>query len=138
MKKFSIHLFGMLAFVILCCFACTDHEPNPEVLPVVKTVEVTFNSQTGKPLFHLRIESTGNVGITEYGVAYLLAPFGNNPADFTPTVDGPKVVFDLPGTVGDHSKSAPFTDAEVEVYFYRSYAKLQNGNVIYGDIYSGD
>ncbi|WP_041734768.1 hypothetical protein [Dyadobacter fermentans] len=140
MRTISIRSLGILVFAFFWCVACTDHEPQqPQVvLPVVKTGASTFNSQTQTPTFHVQIESLGNVGITEYGIAYLLAPNGSNPANYNPTVSGPKVIFDLPATVGNHSKPAPFTDQQVDVYHYRAYAILQNGNVVYGEKFADD
>lgn len=140
MKSLSLRYLGMLVFLLLCCVACTDHEPQqPQVvLPVIKTVAATSSPPTYDPVFRLEIESLGNVGITEYGIAYLLAPDGSNPADYTPLATGTKAIFNPPATVGVHTKPAPFTDAQVEVFYYRAYAILQNGMTVYGEVYGAD
>lgn len=130
MKQLSLRFGGLLAFVFLLCFSCTDHEPGRQ--PRVFTVEAVTTPTAPAVSFRLTIEA-GDFPITEYGVVYSLKENANdNVFNTTPTVADTKVIFPLPATNGQHTKVenvVPF----VEMY-YRAYAIVDGGAVIYGDV----
>lgn len=130
MKHLSIRIGGLLAFVLLFCFSCTDHEPGRQ--PRVITGEAVATPTAPAVSFKVIVEA-GDFPIVEYGVVYSLKENANdNVFNTTPTVADTKAVFPLPATNGQHIKVenvVPF----VEMY-YRAYAIIQGGAVIYGDV----
>nr|WP_295931648.1 hypothetical protein [uncultured Dyadobacter sp.] len=130
MKQLSIRIGGLLAFVLLFCFSCTDHEPGRQ--PRVITGEAIATPTAPAVSFKVIVEA-GDFPIVEYGVVYSLKENANdNDFHTTPTVADTKAIFPLPASNGQHIKVeqvAPF----VEMY-YRAYAVVQGGAVIYGDV----
>lgn len=140
MKKIAIAL--VLAITLFANFSCSDHE-IPLDPPIIETL--TYNLiptrvAEGRDVvlqWWLRFETLGTIPITEYGIVYNAGIEGET-VGVTPLV------------TDSLSKEIPFSDVAVvddgifeihginafEIIYYRAYAKLNNGQVIYGDIFS--
>ena len=134
MKRISYPITGLLAFFLLFCLSCTDHEPSgPIVAPKIKTLQIINTEEVNGAVglnFRILIEELGNVPVTEYGVVWKVQK-DNQQA--TPTVNDSKTVFPMPFTLGQHSK-LEFNVQTQQPYvfmFYRAYAILENGTVVY-------
>jgi hypothetical protein len=98
------------------------------VAPKIKTLQI-INGSTGLD-FRILIEELGNVPVTEYGVVWKVQ---KDNQQVTPTVNDSKTVFPMPFTLGQHSK-LEFNVQTQQPYvfmFYRAYAILENGTVVY-------
>jgi hypothetical protein len=137
MKRISYPIIGLLAFFLVLCWSCTDHEPGsgPIVTPKIKTLEIVggevVNGAEGLN-FRILVEELGNRTVTEYGMVWKVQ---KDNQQITPTINDSKTVFSMPFTIGEHSKlefniqnQKPYVDL-----FYRAYAILENGTVVYGD-----
>lgn len=137
MKRISYPITGLLTFFLLFCLSCADHEPGngPVVAPKIKTLEIidgeVINGVEGLN-FRILVEELGNTTVVEYGMVWKVQ---KDNQQVTPTVNDSKTVFSMPFTIGQHSKhefniqnQKPYVDL-----FYRAYAILGNGTVIYGN-----
>lgn len=130
MKSLSLRYLGMLVFLLLCCVACTDHEPQVKTYSSVTTILVEQQSD-GNHLFEISINSLGNVPIKEFGIVYSLQLTPNSPYNATPTINDSKLVFNQATTVGGHSmKSTLPTFSGIAI---RAYAIHQDDVVVYGE-----
>ena len=126
--------------MFLFAFSCQDHR-DPEPLAEdarLRTLEITNPGQIINDLnFRMSFEKLGARPITEYGV--LLSFKATNSGEFsaTPTLGNEfssPLKFDGAASVGEHiklQKSIGFDD--FKTLYYRAYAKLGNGNIIYGE-----
>lgn len=112
--------------MLLMAFACTDHNmPGPPQLETLIT-EMNCNASF---TYKLNVKESGNMRVVEYGIVYS----GTAPINPTPTVDiNAKTIFseaftDGPKTQLGYSLCVPET-------YYRAYAILENGTVVYGNI----
>jgi hypothetical protein len=105
------------------------------VTPKIKTLEIVggevVNGAEGLN-FRILVEELGNRTVTEYGMVWKVQ---KDNQQITPTINDSKTVFSMPFTIGEHSKlefniqnQKPYVDL-----FYRAYAILENGTVVYGD-----
>jgi hypothetical protein len=134
MRRSFFHLAIVFIGLLFANFSCEDH-----VVPVreaqIKT-EGNAYVQGGPTLWELRLSFTelGNVPIIEYGVVTATSPIFT--PSFNPTVADSKVIFPLPATLGLKTRIA-IKPVAIIVY-YRAYAILQNGTIVYGETFSDD
>jgi hypothetical protein len=122
---------SMLAFSTgICAFSCQDH-PVADTPAQIKTQKLTFN-QYPNAIFHVEFQTIGTVPILEYGIVYTARSGKTLEINKTPTILDNKIIFTTPALAG--SVSHPFVlDESTAEMFYRAYAKLQDGVVLYGD-----
>lgn len=138
MKHLSIRIGGLLSFVLLFCFSCTDHEPQPEtaVPPVIKTIETRLNYKPES--FYIvgaELESKGSRAIKEIGIVYSLR-FNNNPSfHAVPTLSDTKVVSGTnPENAGIYKTGHTLPVSSFERMYYRAFAILSDDTVVYGNV----
>ncbi|CAG5067712.1 hypothetical protein DYBT9623_00433 [Dyadobacter sp. CECT 9623] len=132
-KTTSLSLCLFLS-IFLMAFSCADHVvPNTPELPEIQTLELNVGSNN--VTFKVKFNKLGQVAVTEYGTLYKVVQFGAN--DIVPTESDDKEIFALPASLDIKSKKIDLqTDAES--IFYRAYAKLANGNTIFGEVKEGN
>lgn len=126
MKKFSAFRSTLFLVMVLLAFACTDHSmPGP---PKLETLTTEMNCHASFT-YKLNVVESGNMHVVEYGIVYS----GTAPLNPTPTVDiNSKTIFsdaftDGPKTQLGYSLCVPQT-------YYRAYAILDGGTVVYGNV----
>lgn len=126
MQKFSSFRFVIFLVTILLASACTDHNmPGP---PQLETLVTEMNCHASFT-FKLNVVESGNMHVVEYGIVYS----GTAPINPTPTVDiNTKTIFS--GAFTDGSKTQLGNALCVPETYYRAYAILDGGTVVYGNI----
>lgn len=140
MKRISLHFSALLATLFLFAFSCQDHyvpeEPEPEALKI-KTLEIESptNGEYSLSKFGVVIEKLGNKSINEFGLVISIHWIGNNDYKQAPTINDQTLSIDKAPTLGEYTfiESSFERDEVVEVY-YRAYAELADGQVVYGEI----
>jgi hypothetical protein len=131
MRRSFYHLAIVFIGLLFANFSCEDH-----VVPVreaqIKT-ESHVDLGTGVWDFKLSITDLGNVPITEYGIVYVTSAL---PAPLTPTVSDTKIIFPLVTTLGLKTRPA-LRPVGIQLY-YRAYAILENGSIVYGETINDD
>ena len=121
--------------VFLLSFSCEDHV-TPEVpadeAPIIRTIGVNIGSNTVQ--FNLVFDKAGNIPVVEHGILYRVSGFGAS--GIVPTESDSKVMFDLPISTTKKSKQHDISTDGTTRLFYRAYAKLSNGNMIYGETFN--
>lgn len=138
MKKFSIRLFGMLAFVLLYSMSCTDHviPPDQGAEIKIKTLETQLNYKPEN--FYVvgaKLEVVGSKAIKEIGIVYSLRLLNNPSFHTNPTVADTKVIsVTNPKEVGDYKVGHNLPVASFETMYYRAFAILEDDTVVYGEV----
>ncbi|MEO6285703.1 MAG: hypothetical protein ABIN80_11625 [Dyadobacter sp.] len=126
MRRSFYHLALVFTGLLFANFSCQDHVV-PQKEAQIKT-ESRADLGTGVWNYRLSITDLGNVPITEYGIVYVTSAL---PAPLTPTVSDTKIIFPLITTLG--LKTRPGLKPVGANIFYRAYAILENGSVVYGE-----
>jgi hypothetical protein len=140
MRRITLQFSLLLSALFLFAFSCQDHrDPEPMAEDArLKTLEITNPGQIINDLnFRMSFEKLGTRPISEYGL--LLSFKSSNSDEFSaiPTLAdaySSPLKFDQAASVGEHTKlqkSVGFDD--FKTLYYRAYAKLANGSVIYGE-----
>ncbi|SDD55636.1 hypothetical protein SAMN04487996_101309 [Dyadobacter soli] len=126
MNKFTPLRSTLFLVVMLFAFACTDHSmPSP---PTLETLTTTMNCHD-LFTYRLNVVESGTMPVVEYGIVYS----ASNPLNPTPTVESnTKVIFTDTFTDGQKTKVGN-PDCASQTY-YRAYAILDGGTVVYGNI----
>lgn len=145
MKKIISSL--TLVFLLISIVSCSDH-PLPERDPIIVTqyfMEIPTRVAEGRDRYlewALNFDDLGTVGITEYGIVYSSTDGSSDVSD-TPSIT------DSLSSRSLSSGTIPFSaPIEVDVIlteahgipsfssiYYRAYAKLVGGRVIYGEVF---
>lgn len=142
MKRITLQFSSLLAALFLFAFSCQDHrDPDPEPVAEdarIRTLEITNPGQVINDLnFRMSFEKVGNRPISEYGLLLSFKSVNSDEFAAVPTLGNEfssALKFDNPATAGEHvklQKSVGFDD--FKTLYYRAYAKLNDGNVIYGE-----
>ena len=133
MKKRLSVLGVVLLSLFLFSYSCQDHQVPGEP-PLLSTHELFYDSLHGKCSFTTELEvlNIGTIPVTEYGIVYNAAlNGGGGPGYDNPSIDNyPKIVFDMPFSTGIKTKVGPQICTNSN--YYRAYAILSNGTVVYG------
>ncbi|WP_031528083.1 hypothetical protein [Dyadobacter crusticola] len=135
MKKISLQFAALFTMLFLFSFSCEDHvvPETPEVLPVISTLPMDISA--GKLNFKIAFQNLGNAQIGSYGVVYSTAFYDLSLSyTKTPTIDYEKQDFTGSPALGNLSNSAAPAPEGFFAIFYRAYAMLSNGKVVYGDV----
>ncbi|MCE7066412.1 hypothetical protein [Dyadobacter sp. CY326] len=143
MKRITLQFSSLLAALFLFAFSCQDHRtPEPQQEPVaedaqIRTLEITNPGQVINDLnFRMSFEKLGTRPISEYGVLLSFKSTNSDEFSANPTLAdeySSPLKFDNAAAVGEHiklQKSVGFDD--FKTLYYRAYAKLGDGKVIYG------
>lgn len=147
MKRTSLHFSALLATLFLFAFSCQDHyvpeEPEEPVAAKVVTLEIQNLPEMGHYRYRVAFETLGNVPITEYGTLVTFKKSLNdndyNPVPVVGNFDK-KILFQAKPIVGEVSIDLDLAD-EIAAYYekyYRAYAVLANGSVVYGEVRNYD
>ena len=133
MKK-RLSVLGLICLsLFLFSYSCQDHQVPGEP-PLLSTHELFYDSSHGKCSFTTELEvlNIGTVPVTEYGIVYNSAlGGGSGPGHDNPTIENyPKIVFDMPFSTGVKTEVGPQICTNSN--YYRAYAILSNGTVVYG------
>ena len=134
MMKKQLSVLGLICLsLILFSYSCQDHQ-LPGEPPLLSTHKLFYDSIHGKCSFTTELEvlNIGTIPVTEYGVVYNAAlSGGTGPNRENPTIeDYPKIIYDMPFSTGIKSKVGPQICTNSN--YYRAYAILNNGTVVYG------
>lgn len=139
MKKY-IQLSAVILMLALSFTGCTlkDHVPQEKL--ELNTMPVEFNNGWE---FNVEAVKLGDLPVKEYGILYLSFFRASSDNDYVPRIEhGGRMKFDsklMQGVNTQVYKTAPGEpDAFAGRYFfyYRAYAILGDGSVIYGGIYN--
>ncbi|MCF0050258.1 hypothetical protein LXM25_09330 [Dyadobacter sp. LJ53] len=142
MKRITLQFSSLLAALFLFAFSCQDHrDPDPEPIAEdarIRTLEITNPGQVINDLnFRMSFEKVGNRPISEYGLLLSFKSINSDEFATVPTLGNEfssALKFDHAATVGEHvklQKSVGFDD--FKTLYYRAYAKLNDGKVVYGE-----
>lgn len=91
-----------------------------------------------KMRFKVQVDALGDLPVTEYGILHLSFFRADNDKDYTPRIEhGARMPFDQSIALGTNSyvyTGSAF--AGKYFFFYRAYAVLSDGSVVYGEIKS--
>lgn len=143
MKRITLQFSSLLAALFLFAFSCQDHrDPDPEPIAEdarVRTLEITNPGQVINDLnFRMSFEKLGTRPIAEFGVLLSFQSSGSDEFSAVPTFLNQftsALKFEKTPTQGEHQllrKAVGFDD--FEKLYYRAYARLSNGTVVYGDV----
>lgn len=134
MKHLSTIGSYLVVVLLFLTLSCTDHDikeqPDLETLVYGANCKFSFT-------YKLNVRRIGDFPVTEYGIVWKQG----NPLDYQPGVPpsnppvvgtDTKVVFDLPLTLGEKEKFGG--GACVPLVYYRTYAILKDGTVVYGNL----
>ncbi|WAC15202.1 hypothetical protein [Dyadobacter pollutisoli] len=134
MKHVTFTFFVLLSSIFLAAVSCQDHEIAPQP-PTLKTIEFQSISSPRTIIFKLELTNSDGVPIKEYGI--LMQPL-NLPLPVIDPLYGDsgvtKILFDNPASAGLNSKQVP--NPEIPVSFYRAFAVLESGAIVYGNTIS--
>jgi hypothetical protein len=127
-------VFGTIFLsLFLFSYSCQDHQ-LPGEPPLLSTHELFYDSTHGKCSFTTELEvlNIGTIPVTEYGIVYNpTLGGGGGPSFDNPVIESfPKVIFDMPFSTGVKTKVGPQICTNSN--YYRAYAILNNGTVVYG------
>jgi hypothetical protein len=134
MKHLSSIGSYFVAVFLIFTLSCTDHnipeKPDLETLVYGANCKFSFT-------YKLKVLRVGDFPVTEYGIVWKqgYAPDyrpGVPPSDPPVVETDTKAVFDLPLTLGEKTKLAGGICAPL--VYYRAYAILQDGTVVYGNL----
>lgn len=134
MMKKHLSVLGLVCLsLFLFSYSCQDHQ-LPGEAPLLSTHDLFYDSGHGKCSFTTELEvlNIGTIPVTEYGIVYNAALGGGSGPNYdNPTIeDYPKIVFDMPFSTGIKTKVGPQICTNSN--YYRAYAILNNGTVVYG------
>jgi hypothetical protein len=104
--------------------------PDNPIEPKIKTLDAVANAGNSMR-FSVSLEEAGNIPASEFGVLYSIGNAPTPPAQ--PTEVDDKVIFTGALTTNPSNKDTNINGMGLFVY-YRAYAKLVNGNTIYGEV----
>jgi hypothetical protein len=140
MKKIALSL--LLTILCLTNFSCTDHY-IPERPAVVETlpfqwVPMRVSEGRSVPLsWNLQFSDLGTYAIEEYGIVYSSRVYGNEaPVSEEPAIgdlNSTTIPFSAPVVVDEFITELQDI-TEFESLYYRAYAKLAGGRIVYGEV----
>lgn len=134
MKRISLHFSVLLAALFLFAFSCQDHYV-PEPTLVRATVQSDAIAGSNPTIITMRILTTGNIPIEEYGIVYS-SRFDSELEDINanPTIVDSKLLSAESKMVGPHLVISDFKSSSFADVYYRAYLKHTNGDIVYGEI----
>jgi len=141
MKRISLQFSALLATLFLFAFSCQDHVvpevPEAEALEIeTLEIESPTNGLYSLRKIGVNIEKLGSKPVKEYGLVVSIHEIGNNDYTETPTINNKTLSIDEPFTLGKHTSIESAYEREyIEEVFYRAYAELTDGQVVYGEIF---
>lgn len=127
MKTLTIAILSM----ILLVFSCNDHViPDSELS--FKTLP--FEHADTTTIFKIQVDDQGKKPVKEYGIVYTAYFRGVGNHNLDPTVDDNKIKFDTAFMLGinQFGYTKDFINGKT-FFYYRAYAILDDGSVIYGN-----
>jgi hypothetical protein len=128
-------------FLVTGLFSCMDHFV-PETSPEIETLAFEFipvrvSADEGQPLkWNLKFKSLGTAGIKEYGIVYLAAGEDHLISNMTPALSNTdaKLIKFTDTAVADVKLQKTASIGSFSWVNYRAYAKLNNDDVVYGEV----
>ncbi|WP_157474783.1 hypothetical protein [Dyadobacter sp. Leaf189] len=134
LKKTATALCLFLS-IFLMAFSCDDHvvpeEPTEE--PVTAFTSTSAGLAFNLVIYNYTFGSLGMVPVMEHGIVRVNADV--NSVGILPTVDDKKIISNEAAAVKIFGVFEVVTP-ELKKIYYRPYAILENGNVIYGNVNS--
>ncbi|MCF0064350.1 hypothetical protein MUK70_25830 [Dyadobacter chenwenxiniae] len=140
MRRISLQFSVLLAALFLFAFSCQDHyvpeEPEPETLQI-KTlpIESPTNGEYSRTKLGVAIEKLGIKPVKEFGLVISIHWIGDNDYTEQPTTSNQTLSIEEAPSLGEHTfTEGGFERDEIAEVYYRAYAELADGQVIYGEI----
>jgi hypothetical protein len=140
MKRISLQFSALLTALFLFAFSCQDHvvpeEPETETLKInTLNIESPTEGEYNIGRYWVEIKALGSKPIKEFGIVASFHSKGSNDYTDLPTIANQVKIIEETATLGEHSliDLAPNRD-EITEMFYRAYAELTNGDIIYGEV----
>lgn len=127
MKTFPTAIFA----IILLAFSCNDHVAPGSCLSI-KTLP--FEHVDTSTIFKIQVENQCEKPVKEYGIVYTAYFRGVGNHNIDPTITDNKIAFDtaiMPGG-NQFTYAKDFFNGRI-FFYYRAYAILGDGSVIYGN-----
>ena len=143
MKKISLSFFLVLLSLFLGSFSCEDHvvpEPQVQTLPLTALPQPSrVSTPVGYPhKFYLKFPALGNSVVDEYGTVYSVDTDNEQmPVNVAPTIGGANCLVKMFGPPPVPVVSVEYNAIDYLPFFftvyYRAYAKINGGGIIYGE-----
>lgn len=127
MKTLSIIIISAL----FMASSCTDHvTPHSELS--IKTLP--FEHVNSTTIFKIQVDDQGERPVKEYGIVYTAYYRGTGNHNLDPTIDDNKITFNTALMLGinQFTYTKDFINGRT-FFYYRAYAILEDGSVVYGN-----
>jgi hypothetical protein len=127
----TILVFCMALSSLFSGCSLQDH-PIPETL-AIRTEPVEYNNGWD---FAIQADKLGSLPVTEHGILFLAFFRASTDTDYVPRIEhGSRIKFDGPLILGQNKFKYTGNGFDGRYFFfYRAYAILSDGSVVYGNI----